>query len=71
MLLNWCSAPFDVIVISNVRLAETAPPTLDMTMTEILSKGMYVAGFGTNMKLLSKQNRCPSLALILHLTPDC
>lgn len=23
------------------------------------------------MKLLSRQNRCPSLALMLHLTPDC
>lgn len=56
---------------SNVRLADTAPPTRDMTMTEMLSKEMYVAGLGTNMKLLSKQNRWPSLALILHLTPDC
>lgn len=57
MLLNSVSpAPFFIVtVISNVRLAETAPPTLDMTMTEMLSKGMYVAGLGTNMKLLSKQ----------------
>ena len=44
-------------MISNVRLAETAPPTLDMTMTEIFSKDMYWAGFGTNIKLLSKQKR--------------
>ena len=73
MLLNWCSpAPaFNVIVISKVRLADIAPPTLDITMTDILSKEIYVAGFGTNMKLLSRQNRCPSLALMLHLTPDC
>ena len=57
MLLNSVSpAPFFIVtVISNVRLAETAPPTLDMTMTEMLSNGMYVAGLGTNMKLLSKQ----------------
>lgn len=60
-----------MIVISNVRLAETAPPTLDITITEILSNGIYVAGFGTNIKLLSKQNRWPSLAFMLHLTPDC
>ena len=60
-----------MIVISNVRLADTAPPTRDMTMTEMVSKDMYVAGLGTNMKLLSRQKRCPSLALILHLTPDC
>ena len=43
MLLNWCSPapPFNVTVISNVRLADTAPPTLDITMTETLSKEMY------------------------------
>ncbi len=73
MLLNWCSPPafFVLMVMSNVRLADMAPPTRDMTMTDIVSNEIYVAGFGTNMKLLSKQNKCPSLALMLHLTPDC
>lgn len=73
ILLNWCSVPpfFVVIEISNVRLADMAPPTRDITITEIVSKDMYVAGFGTNIKLLSRQNRCPSFALMLHLTPDC
>ena len=56
---------------SNVLLADIAPPTRDMTITETLSKEMYCAGLGTNMKLLSKQNRWPSFALMLHLTPDC
>ena len=56
---------------SNVRLADIAPPIRDKTITEMVSKEMYVAGFGTNMKLLSRQNKCPSFALMLHFTPDC
>jgi hypothetical protein len=56
---------------SNVLLAEMAPPTLDIVMLDTFSNDMYVAGLGTNIKLLSRQKRCPSLALIEHLTPDC
>lgn len=39
MLLNWCSPmpAFKLTVISNVRLAETAPPTRDMVMTAMFS----------------------------------
>lgn len=73
MLLNWCSPipPLRVIVISKVRLAEMAPPTRDMVITDMFSIWTYVAGLGTNMKLLSKQNSSPSFALMEHLTPEC
>jgi len=54
---------------SNVLLAASAPPTLDIVILAIDSIGTYVAGLGTNMKLLSRQNSRPSFAFIEHLTP--
>ena len=56
---------------SNVRLADTFPPTRDIVMLAMFSNAMYVAGFGTNMKLLSRPKRSPSFALTEHLTPAC
>ncbi len=72
ILLNWCSPipPLSVMVMSKVRLAARAPPTRDMVMLAMFSKLMYVAGFGTNIKLLSRQKSRPSFALMEHLTPD-
>ena len=71
MLLNWCSPrpAFRLTVISKVLLADTAPPTRDIVIMAMFSIWMYVAGFGTKIKLLSKKYRRPSLALIEHLTP--
>lgn len=71
ILLNWCSPnpPFRLTVISKVLLAEIAPPTRDMVTTEIFSICTYVAGLGTNMRLLSRKYKRPSFALIEHLTP--
>lgn len=60
---------FRVTVISNVRLADTAPPTRDMVIMATFSSWMYVDGLGTKIKLLSKKYKRPSLALIEHLTP--
>ena len=60
---------FNVMVISNVRLAEIAPPTRDIVITAIFSIWIYVAGLGTKIKLLSKKYKSPSLALMEHLTP--